>query len=114
MSGHALPVVYEVNLSVEAAVAADFRRWLADHVRQMLAIPGFIDACVLEVIDPPPQAGRSALCVQYRVHSMAALQDYFEHRAEAMRAEGLARFGTRFTATRRVLQALAGPGLERS
>ena len=68
-------------------------------------IPGFVDAEVLEVVDPPAAMGQAALSVRYRVHSMAALQDYFEHRAAAMREDGRRRFGDRFRAERRVLRA---------
>ncbi len=98
-------LIYEVNLSVDAEVIDDYRAWLAGHVEQMLRIPGFVDAEVLEVVDPPAAMGQAALSVRYRVHSMAALQDYFEHRAAAMREDGRRRFGDRFRAERRVLRA---------
>ena len=98
-------LIYEVNLSVDAEVIDDYRAWLTGHVEQMLRIPGFVDAEVLEVVDPPAAMGQAALSVRYRVHSMAALQDYFEHRAAAMREDGRRRFGDRFRAERRVLRA---------
>lgn len=98
-------LIYEVNLSVDAEVIDDYRAWLAGHVEQMLRIPGFVAAEVLEVVDPPAAMGQAALSVRYRVHSMAALQDYFEHRAAAMREDGRRRFGDRFRAERRVLRA---------
>jgi hypothetical protein len=56
------------------------------------------------VIDPPPAAGRIAICMQYRVRDLAALQDYFEQHAPRLRADGIARFGGRFSANRRTLQ----------
>ena len=96
-------VIYEVNLWVDGDVAGGYRAWLAEHVAQMLAVPGFVDARVMDVREPAPAEGELALCVQYRVHGMAALQDYFDHHAVRMRAEGIARFGGRFRAARRVM-----------
>lgn len=101
----AAPVIYEVNLDVDAALAAEYRAWLRAHVAQMLALPGFISAQTFEVIDPPSAAVRISLCVHYRLRDAAALQAYFEQHAARMRGDGTARFGSRFTASRRVLRA---------
>lgn len=97
-------VTYEVNLDVDAGIAAEFRSWLDAHVAQMLALPGFIGARMAEVLDPAPALGRTAFCVHYRLRDEAALQAYFDHHAAAMRGDGLARFGGRFSASRRVLR----------
>ncbi len=98
-------VTYEVNLDVDAGIADAFLAWLHEHVAAILALPGFLDARISTVEEPP--SGRLLLCVHYRVHSRAALQDYFDHHAAAMRGDGLARFGDRFGASRRILGALA-------
>lgn len=98
-------VFYEVNLRIDADIAAEYRAWLAEHIRDMLSVPGFVDAEVLEVIDPATTAESVQISVRYRVHGMAALQDYFEHRAAKMREAGMARFGGRFQAERRILQS---------
>ncbi|PJJ97725.1 hypothetical protein CO611_06695 [Lysobacteraceae bacterium NML03-0222] len=98
-------VFYEVNLRIDADIATEYRLWLAEHIQEMLSVPGFVDAEVLEVIDPAAPADRVQLSVRYRVHGMAALQDYFEHRAAKMREAGMARFGGRFQAERRILQS---------
>lgn len=98
-------VFYEVNLRIDADIAAEYRAWLAGHIKQMLGVPGFVDAEVLEIVEPAPADNRVQIAVRYRVHGMAALQDYFSHRAEKMREEGLSRFGGRFQAERRVLQS---------
>ncbi|WP_297832937.1 DUF4286 family protein [Thermomonas sp.] len=96
-------LIYEVNLDVDAAVAAAYRAWLQEHVAQMLALPGFLSAQVYEVVDPPSPSGRIALCCQYRLRDADALQAYFDNHAAIMRADGIARFGDRFSAARRVL-----------
>jgi len=97
-------VVYEVNLETDAAIGSAYRAWLQGHVRELLALPGFVAAQVYEVADPPPSAGRLSLCVQYRLRDQAALDAYLREHAPRMRADGVARFGDRFRATRRVLR----------
>lgn len=97
-------VVYEVNLDLDADIEVAYRAWLASHVAEILALPGFIGATVFNVVDPPPAPGRVALCVQYALRDDAALQDYFEQHAPRLRGDGLARFGGRFHASRRVLR----------
>lgn len=98
-------LIYEVNLDVDRAIEGEYRAWLAGHVREMLALPGFTGAHVHEILDPPPAEGRLALCVHYRLRDRAALDDYLRTHAQRMRADGIARFGDRFRAGRRVLQA---------
>ena len=103
-----MSVVYEVNLDIDAAIAADYRTWLDGHVREILALPGFTGAQVHEVLDPPPGEGRVALSVQYRLVDSDALDRYLREHAPRLRGDGMARFGGRFTATRRVMRV--GPG----
>ena len=97
-------IIYEVNLEVDAAIAADYRAWLEAHVAQMLALPGFLGAEVFEVVALSPAPARRTWCVHYRLRDRAALDDYLQAHAARMRGDGLARFGDRFRATRRVLQ----------
>ena len=98
-------IVYEVNLEVRDEIIADYRPWLAEHVRDMLRLPGFVSAEVFERRDPPPAEGTHALTVQYRLVDQDALDRYLMQHALRMREAGLRRFGDAFTATRRVLAA---------
>ena len=86
-------LVYEVNLEFDRAIEGDYRAWLATHVRDILALPGFTGAEVFEVLDPPPTAGRIGLSVRYFMRDRAALDDYQREHAPRLRAEGLERFG---------------------
>ena len=103
-------VVYEVNLSVEEGVAEAFLAWLPGHVAELLALPGFRSAEVCEVVEPAPPPGTRALSVRYRLDDPAALEGYLRDHAARLRADGIARFGGRFQATRRVLQPVDGGG----
>lgn len=97
-----MTVVYEVSVTVDAEVAADFQHWLLAHVDEVCRLPGFVDAEVLEVIEPAQE--RRAYRVSYSLRDHAALADYLRDHAPRMRGEGVSRFGDRFGASRRVLR----------
>jgi hypothetical protein len=94
-------VVYEVSLEADADIAGPFDTWLRDHVADMLQFEGFLSAEIFEEAAAP--AGRIRRIVQYRLRNQAALDDYLATHAPRMRAHGVARFGDRYTAERRVL-----------
>ena len=94
-------VVYAVDLDADAAIEAPFDTWLRDHVADVMQVPGFLSAEILD--DPAPPEGRVRRTVQYRLRDRAALDDYLEHHAPRLRESGVRLFGERYTATRRVL-----------
>jgi hypothetical protein len=94
-------VIYEVNLEADADIAGPFDTWLRDHIADMLQFEGFRSAEILD--DPSAPAGRIRRIVQYRLRDRAALDDYLANHAPRMRAQGVTRFGDRFSAERRVL-----------
>ena len=97
-------IVYEVNLEIDAGIAAEYRRWLDAHVAEILALPGFTGARILDVLEPARPAMRIALCVQYTLADAAALDNYLREHAPRLRADGVARFGDAFRAHRRILR----------
>ena len=100
-------IVYEVNLFVRNEVAAEYREWLDAHVREIVALPGFLGAEVFERREPAAAEGEFALCTQYRLRDAQALEDYISLHAPRLRADGIARFGDAFRAERRVLESAA-------
>jgi len=100
----AQPVVYEVRLTVTPAVEADFDDWLAAHVGRMLAFDGFYDARIIRPEATPD--GRQRRIVRYHLRDRGVLDDYLEHHAADMRAEGVERFGEALEAERDVYPAL--------
>lgn len=96
-------VIYEVNLAVDADIAEAYAAWLAPHIDEVLAVPGFVSAEWWTVEADRQPGDRVRWCVQYRVESRAALRDYLDHHAARLRGDGLDRFGGRFDATRRIL-----------
>ena len=97
-----MTIIYEVNVFVHRNSEVDYRVWLLKHIAEILTLPGFIDAQCFDV-QQDSNADDVAICVQYRLQSQAALDNYFEHHASRLRADGFAKFGDRFRATRRVL-----------
>lgn len=99
-------LVYEVNVAVDAELRDAYLAWLHPHIDEICALDGFTGAACFEVRDPLPDPGRVAFCVQYRLVDEAALEAYLREHAPRLRADGVARFGDRFSATRRVLTPL--------
>jgi antibiotic biosynthesis monooxygenase (ABM) superfamily enzyme len=100
-------IVYEVNLVVQHRIEAEYRAWLAGHIREILALPGFLGAQVFERVEPAAGDDEFALCVHYRLVDAGALADYFAKHAPRLRADGVNRFGNGFRAERRVLRPSA-------
>jgi len=101
-------IVYEVTLCVDAEVAGDYASWLSDHVEAMLELPGFVSAQRERLLDPA-QPGKVVWVVRYLLPDRDALDAYFATQAGRMRADGLARFPGRFSASRRILAVEAKP-----
>ena len=97
-------IVYVVDLEVDAGIAPEYLSWLREHVREMLALPGFVDAQIFEPLEPAP-AGQAAYSVHYELRDRAAYEAYLQDHAGRMRAAG-ARFGHRVRASRRLLKPL--------
>jgi hypothetical protein len=98
--------IYEVSIEIDAARAADYRAWLANHVRELLALPGFVEAHVFEVEADEPEPARFGLVVHYVLENHVALQHYLQAYAPAMRAKADAQFAGQYQASRRVLNPL--------
>ena len=110
------PLVYEVTLDIDTGAATEFDAWLKEHVREMLALPGFHDARILK--PESPEADSERRVVQYTLGSRAELDHYVAEHAPRMREDGIRRFGDRMKASRRVFDLdvpaagpLALPGL---
>src|SRR5579859_1212380 len=106
-------LVYEVTLDISADAAPEFDQWLAEHMRAMLALPGFSDARILSPGEAEGGApGTTRRVVQYTMAGRAALDRYIAEHAPRMRAEGVQRFGEKLKTSRRVLdvdQAIDAP-----
>ncbi len=96
-------IIYEVNLRPDPSIETEFDVWLEHHVQEMLALPGFVGATIHRSEDPDEPAPLRS--VHYRLRDRSALDAYLKEHAAHMRADGVQRFGDRFQATRRILDA---------
>lgn len=97
-------LLYEVTVNVDPEIADDFLAWLTRHVDEMRALEPIDDAWMYRSIEEDD--GVVVFVSTYAMADHAAYRRYLEEFAPAMRGDGKTRFGDRFTATRRVLQAL--------
>jgi len=95
-------ITYEVTLEPDPAILRDFEAWLEYHADEMIALPGFTGATIHKGEDP--ETGAALRIVRYELEDRAALERYLEEFAPRMRAAGIARFGDRFRATRRIVE----------
>lgn len=93
--------VYEVTLSVDAEFGEAFDIWLANHVTEMLQIPGFVSARVYA--GDNADDGRMVRVTHYVLESDADLAQYLAGPAELMRQSAIEHFADRFSVSRRVL-----------
>jgi hypothetical protein len=124
-------IIYEVNIRVVETVAEEYEEWLNGHVRTILELEGFrsaewfiveqdketqdLEEAVRQAVrldESVPTEIREAAassiptrmyCIQYRLRDRESLTAYLDGHAEAMRQDGIERFGAQFAATRRIM-----------
>lgn len=94
-------IIYEVNLTIEKAIYQDYYPWLLEHIDVVLKIPGFQQAQIYQIKSDDVNAEQ--LTVHYTLASEQDLDNYLTHHAAALRADAVNRFGSRFSAVRRIL-----------
>lgn len=92
-------ILYEVSIRVDENMRADYLAWLREHMNAMLAIDGFSGAELF--IDAEDE---NQFVCHYRLQDMTAMDAYLAGPAKEMRADGVNRFGDKFSASRRILR----------
>lgn len=93
-------ILYEVVITTDPSVRADYLAWLRLHMEEMLEFDGFLSAEMF--VDS--ENGDEFTC-HYRLRDMAAMEAYLAGPAKEMRADGVRRFGDKISARRRILTA---------
>ncbi len=94
-------ILYEVRIAIDRELAAEYREWLAAHMREILVLPGFEFA---EMLREDAHGAREVFVCHYWLDGREALENYLREHAARLRADGIRRFGDRFSAERRVLE----------
>lgn len=93
-------VMYEVNLTINKTIFTEFFAWLIPHAKEICQFRGFIKAEVAKEQFDSPEIEK--LTVRYFIESQAALDEYLDQHALIMREDAVKRFGSNFSAIRRV------------
>ena len=101
-------VIDEVNAAIARRLLGDYLAWLRPHAQEMLSFDGFVSVEYFEVAEGATDADdRAQVCIQYRVTSKAALDDYLQNHAEAMRHDdGIEKFEGQLSRQWRVLSLI--------
>lgn len=94
-------ILYEVSIIVERAIRADYLKWLNMHIKEMTEIDGIISGCAFINTE-----NENEIVCHYTMRDRAAMTAYLAGPAQKMRTDGTNRFGTQFSAKRRILKAL--------
>ncbi|WP_440617436.1 DUF4286 family protein [Cysteiniphilum sp. 6C5] len=94
-------IKYEVTLYVSKEIYTVFFQWLKHHAAEMLKYKGFISAKLYQQLECEDNNKVFVAC--YKLETLEHLNDYLKNHAQAMREDGVRRFGDKFSATRRVL-----------
>lgn len=95
-------VIYEVNLNIRNEIYPDYSAWLFEHVKHILQYTGFIKA-EIGTIESKIEEGETKLRVSYLIDSYHDLENYLTHHAPKMRLDGIEKFGSQFSAHRRII-----------
>lgn len=99
-------IIYEVSLSVDKDIYPRYHEWLKKHVKDMLDVPGFMQASILKP-ENEYVTDKEQLTVLYRLDTRESLDVYFKEYAAKVREEGLRLFKDKFSVQRRIYQVQA-------
>jgi len=99
-------IIYEVNLTIEPAIAEAYQKWLIGHIPQVLRCEGFESAEMFcrKAADEGSKETAILLTVCYRIRDRPCMERYIAEYAPRMRGEAISLFGTQFKASRRILE----------
>ena len=94
-------IVYQIDLELKPAIVDAYAAWLKEHVTEILALPGFLRA---EVLEEPARATDDLRCfsVRFVLRDRDSLENYLREHAPRLRNQGAALFEGAFSSSRRV------------
>ncbi|SFN51448.1 protein of unknown function [Bizionia echini] len=99
-------IIYNVTINIENNLHEDWLNWMkTDHIPKVLATGNFKEAKLTRVLIEEEMGGVT-YSVQYRAHSRENLENYYKNNADALRLEGLKKFGEKMLAFRTELEII--------
>lgn len=97
-------LIYEVSIDIVSSLAQEYLNWLRAHMREMLAIDGFVSAeILLDKSSNNTDNKITKIIARYEVVSEIKLNDYFKDHAERMRSQLPEKYIGHLSIHRRVL-----------
>jgi len=99
-------IKYNVSVSVPQDLAGEWESWMREkHIADVVATGKFISAQLWRVLEPE-SAGVVQFSVEYIAEDLAEYEEYRTKYAPGLQADHTEIFGTRVTASRRVLNEI--------
>ena len=95
-------IIYNVTVNIDKSINKEWLEWIKEHIPQVLATGKFKEAKLTKVLVEDDEA--DTYSIQYRAHSRAALDSYYQEDAERLRQDGLHRFADKMLAFRTELE----------
>lgn len=97
--------IYNVTLNIDESIHEPWLAWIKEHIPLVLATGKFYKAKLVRVLVEEDMGGVT-YSVQYYAKSREDLDSYYKHDANALRQDGLQRFGDKVLAFRTELQII--------
>ena len=100
------PVVYNVTIKIEKAIAEEWLQWLIkEHAPQVIATGCFTNFTVLKILEHDDEEGPT-YAIQYFSENMERYHHYINKFANQFRKEFMDKWGNKFVAFRTVMQVV--------
>lgn len=97
-------IIYNVTIKVDADAAKDWVKWMKEeHIPELMHTGLFVDTRLCRLLEQDETEGITYVA-QYFCDTMEHYNTYISEYAQQMRDKGLARFGSKFSAFRTVMQ----------
>ena len=93
-------IIYEVSIMMEPEIETEYRKWLEQHIVEIIGLEGFLGATLHTMLGQ----AKPALVISYQVIDSPALDRYLNTHAARFRKDAQDKFGNKFVAGRRILK----------
>jgi len=95
--------IYNVTLNIDSTIHAEWLVWIEKHIEEVLNTGKFVSAKFTEVL-VEDDVGAKTYSIQYTANTREDIDKYYEENAEALRVDGIKKFGDKMLAFRTELR----------